>query len=307
MQNEIKLTVVICTYNRAGYLHDTLQDLSEQNASFDSFEVLVINNNSTDGTSTVCEIFEKTNPQVHFVRVVEERQGLSFARNRAVREANSNTLLYIDDDVRLPADYVSTALNYIHNRPSVMSAGGPIDVLFDHGDPDWIPKELMPMFGYHDLGEDDRLYPSLNFPRGGNMIIRKSVFDAFGYFDTELGRKGGNLLGSEEKAFFERLRKNGIELHYWADMKLFHRIGKERLSKKFIRKQSIGIGKSERLRVSESVKDVLAKLFSEVIKLGGSFILALGYLLLGKLKAAGLLIQFRFWVMRGFLNPRKKA
>lgn len=303
MQKDPRITIAICTYNRAGYLKDTLEDLSEQNIDTEKFEILVINNNSEDGTETVCEIFSKTHPDHHFRYLKETRQGLSHARNRAAREAKTPVVLYIDDDVQLPRHFVFTALEYTDKRPSTMCAGGKIDVSFEDENPDWIPNELMPMFGYHDLGEYDKLYSPSNFPRGGNMMIRKSIFDAFGYFDIHLGRKGKELLGSEEKHFFEKLRKNGVELHYWANLKLNHRIGTNRLTEDYLREQSTGIGRSERMRISDSELQTIKKFGSELVKFLGSLILAIGYLLQGKTKAAGFMIQFRIWVLKGFLMP----
>ena len=303
MQKDPRITIAICTYNRAGYLKDTLEYLSEQNVDPEKFEILVINNNSEDGTETVCEIFSKTQPEYNFKYVKENKQGLSFARNRAAREAQTATLIYIDDDVKLPNNFIETAMIYLDKRPSTMCAGGKIDVSFENEDPDWIPGELMPMFGYHDLGDRDKLYPSTNFPRGGNMMIRKSVFDAFGYFNTHLGRKGEKLLGSEEKHFFEKLRRNGVELHYWANLKLNHRIGPNRLTEDYLREQSTGIGRSEWMRISDSGLQTIKKFGSEVIKFLGSLILAIGYLLQGKTRAAGFMIQFRIWVLKGFLMP----
>lgn len=303
MQKDPRITIAICTYNRAGYLKDTLDDLSEQNIDPKKFEILVINNNSKDGTETVCEIFLKTRPEFNFRYVQENKQGLSYARNRAAREAQAPVLIYIDDDVKLPRNFLETAILYLNKRPSTMCAGGRIYVSFDDADPDWIPNELMPMFGLHDLGDHDKLYPSTNFPRGGNMMIRKSIFDAFGYFDTQLGRKAGKLLGSEEKHFFEKLRKNGIEMHYWADLELTHRIGGHRLTKDYLREQSIGIGRSERMRISNSGLQTVKKLGSELVKFLGSLILAIGYLMQRKTKAAGFMIQFRIWVLKGFLMP----
>lgn len=302
MHSNPQITIAICTYNRAGYLKDTLDNLAEQNAKPEIFEILVINNNSKDGTETVCEIFSKTHP--HLFRCVKEtKQGLSYARNRAAREAQAPVLVYIDDDVKLPRHFVYTAMEYVENRPSTMCAGGRIHVIFDDMDPDWIPDELMPMFGRHDLGEYDKLYPPSNFPRGGNMMVRKSIFDAFGYFDTFLGRRGDQLLGSEEKEFFEKLRKNGVELHYWAHLELTHRIGSKRLEKNYLQEQSTGIGRSERMRVQHSGLLTAKKFGSELIKFFGSLILATGYLARGKFKAAGFMIQFRIWVLKGFLTP----
>lgn len=307
MHSEPRITIAICTYNRAGYLKDTLEDLTVQDLDLSLFEILVVNNNSGDGTDTVCEIFSKTNPQMQFRWVNEPRQGLSFARNKAAKEAGAEVILYIDDDVCLPNDFVRNAIIYLDKRESTLCAGGRIFVSFDDMDkqPDWIPQELMPMFGLHDLGRHDCFYPPGNFPRGGNMMIRKNVFDAFGYFDTHLGRSGKQLLGSEEKAFFDRIRKNGVQLHYWAGMQLIHRIGNERLEKEYLKKQSIGIGHSERLRVQEVFTETAAKFSSEMFKLAGSFLIAIWYLVRGKAKAAGFLIQFRFWVLKGFLKRDK--
>ncbi|MEX0660776.1 MAG: glycosyltransferase [Balneolaceae bacterium] len=298
------ITVAICTYNRADYLKDTLNDLAVQTADKNSFEVLVINNNSTDHTEAVCTDFQKTHPKINFRFVDETNQGLSFARNRSVKEATAATLLFIDDDVHLKENFVSTALNYLKSSPHVSCAGGRIFVSFDDADPDWIPNELMPMFGLHDLGESDKLYPTNNFPRGGNMLIKKSVFEKHGLFDTNLGRIGKNLLGSEEKAFFESVRNQGIELHYWADLKLWHRIGSNRLKNEYLKKQSVGIGKSERFRVMHSKVKTSGKLFSELIKLTGSVVLGMGYLMRGKVKAATFLLKFRVWVLQGFINPK---
>lgn len=303
MQKDPQITIAICTNNKAGYLKDTLDDLANQVVRPESFEILVINNNSRDGTETVCEIFQKTHPDLQFRYVKEPSQGLSYARNRAAREAQTPILLYIDDDVKLPVHYLETAMEYVHNRPSTMCAGGRIRVEFEDNETDWIPNELMPMFGLHNLGEQDKLYPSGNFPRGGNMMIRKSIFDAFGYFDTYLGRKGEELLGSEEKHFFEKLRKNGVELHYWANLELTHRIGNKRLEAHYLREQSIGIGKSERMRVAESEVQTVLKLGSELFKFLGSLILASGYLARGKTRASWFMIQFRIWVLKGFIVP----
>jgi glucosyl-dolichyl phosphate glucuronosyltransferase len=281
-----------------------MNDLAEQSADPKQFEVLVINNNSTDSTAEVCMEFQAAHLEINFKAVIEKKQGLSHARNRAVAEAKSEYILYIDDDVRLPSDFVAAALNYLEKYPKVKCAGGRIYVSFDgmEKEPDWIPSELMPMFGLHDPSDKDMLYPKSNFPRGGNMMIRKEVFQTHGLFETDLGRTGKELLGSEEKHFFGKVRKGGVSLNYWADLRLWHRIGPERLTPGYLKRQSEGIGKSERLRVQGNPAAFLAKLLSELVKLAGSFVLAAGYLLRGRSKAAGFLIRFRIWVIRGFLT-----
>ena len=303
MNKQPLITVAICTLNRADYLADTLNGLAPQAADPSLSEIVVIDNNSTDNTSEVCNNFAGKHPHLRFRYVKEEKQGLSFARNRAIREAAADSILFIDDDV-IPAEhFVESAAGYINKYPDIMSAGGRIHVSFDSGKPEWIPKELMPMFGLHDLGNEVMRYPRTNFPRGGNMIIRREVFELCGMFDTDLGRKGGNLLGSEEKAFFAKVRDEGYPIYYWPEMELHHRIGAQRLELSYLRKQSVGIGRSERIRVQSSVTATVVKLMSEFVKLFGSLLLALGYLARGNPGAAALLLKFRAWVLTGFLKP----
>ncbi len=300
------ITIAICTYNRAEYLRDTLNDIVAQTADSKTYEIVVVNNNSSDHTNDVCRDFAAKYKNHQFKAVKEDKQGLSHARNRAVTEAGSDNILYIDDDVHLPSDFVAAALNYLEKYPDAKCAGGRIYVSFDGFDerPNWIPGELMPMFGLHDLGDSDRMYPSNNFPRGGNMLIRKSVLENTGMFEPDLGRKGEVLLGSEEKQLFEKVRERKIQLHYWANLYLWHRIGENRLQKAYLKEQSAGIGKSERIRVQGNAVAFSAKLAGELIKLAGSLILSAGYLIRGKGKAAGFLLKFRLWVLSGFLSGK---
>jgi len=300
MNKHPQISIAICTFNRADYLKDTLNDLSEQTAPEDSFEILVVNNNSTDHTHEVCRKFEERHPDLNFRWVTETEQGLSPARNRAYREAAAHHILYIDDDVHLSENFIETAIRYLSEHPGLRAAGGRIFVSFDESEPDWVPRQLMPMFGLHDLGESDRLYPGDNFPRGGNMLIHKEVFDKTGLFDPKLGRSGKSLFGSEEKAFFDRARKEGIELHYLSKLQLNHRIGPNRLEKDYLKNQSIGIGSSERRRLEGQPERIFGKWCSEIVKLAGSLILAAGHLFRGKPKAAKFILIFRIWVLKGF-------
>jgi len=304
MSKHPQISIAICTFNRADYLKDTLNDLSDQTEPADSFEILVVNNNSSDHTQEVCAEFTAKHPKLNFRLVDEPKQGLSPARNRAFREAEANYILYIDDDVHLPENFSETALRYISDRPNLKAAGGRIFVSFDESNPDWIPRQLMPMFGLHDLGEFDKIYPQDNFPRGGNMLIHKELFEEVGQFDPELGRSGDLLVGSEEKAFFDRARRAGIKLHYLADLKLHHRIGPKRLKREYLRNQSIGIGLSERRRLARQPFKIFGKWCSEIVKLAGSLILAMGHLISGNPKAARFILIFRIWVMKGFLKRR---
>ncbi len=302
MKQKPLITVAICTYNRANYLKDTLKDLAVQSEDPAQFEILVVNNNSPDDTPNVCEWFAESNKGIRFRSVMEKKQGLSHARNRAVEEAAGSFLLFIDDDVHLKKDFVEQAVRSVDLVSGLSCAGGRIFVTFDDSEPDWIPDELMAMFGLHDLGDEMKKYPPDNFPRGGNMLIHKELFSKAGLFDTNLGRTGTVLSGSEEKDFIEKARKSGVEPWYLPQLELWHRIGNRRLDREYLKKQSAGIGYSERLRLSGSFFGTGRKFISELIKLAGSAVLAAGYVWKGKADAARFLMIFRFWVLQGFFG-----
>lgn len=300
--SELRVSIAICTFNRADYLQDTLNNFTQQTAPEQQFEILIINNNSTDDTEAVCNDFIKHNPGLNARLYSETEQGLSHARNRATNESNSEWILFIDDDVILPDDFAERALKFINQAKSPCAAGGKILVSFDEGEPDWIPRELMPMFGLHNLGDAKKRYPAHNFPRGGNMLIHKDIAEQVGGFNPALGRTGENLAGSEEKAFFDQTRKQGFELWYLPEMMLYHRIGKQRLNKEYLKKQSVGIGYSEYIRLKGKPFKLLIKFLSEMAKIGISIILSIFYLMRGKVKAAKFILIFRFWVLKGFFT-----
>ncbi len=92
-----KLSIVVCTYNRAESLLDTIDSLVRQRlAPGSSFEVVVIDNNSKDGTRAAVESFKKSPWPVRYF--FEAQQGLGYARNRGLREAQGDFILFIDDD-----------------------------------------------------------------------------------------------------------------------------------------------------------------------------------------------------------------
>src|SRR5690625_4956693 len=184
MQSALRITLVICTYNRSAYLKDTLQDLAAQDAPVDLFEILVVNNDSEDETELVCRQFGEENSSLAFRMVTEKEKGLSHARNRAVSETAAPIILYIDDDVYLPDKYITTVLKYLEMFTEARCAGGRIRVSFDsEGKKDrlaWIASELMPMFGLHEWGEKPRIYRSGGLPWGGGERIFKSGFQEDG-------------------------------------------------------------------------------------------------------------------------------
>ena len=93
-----KLTIVIATYNRAPYLLRTLKSLTNQTLAPERFEILVVNNNSTDDTKEVFARFATLYPTLSLRMVDEMQQGISYVRNRGIAEAAGEYIVFLDDD-----------------------------------------------------------------------------------------------------------------------------------------------------------------------------------------------------------------
>jgi glycosyltransferase involved in cell wall biosynthesis len=296
----ILLSIAICTYNRATYLRDTIAELAKQHADRGQVEILVVNNNSSDQTNEVLYEAISTHPGLTLQVVQESQQGLSHARNRALQESTGQFVLFIDDDVFLPDNFVESWVGFLKQQRTIAAAGGPIDVHFDDGQPAWFPMLLRQMLGYHRPFRSNHAYPKNMYPHGGNMAVNREKALEINGFDTRLGRTGKNLAAGEEKDFFKRLMKVHPAVYYNAGASLRHRVGKDRMTKAYIQKQAIGIGMSDRVS-TESGNEKLKWALNQAMKIGGSLILGIGYLLGLSPAKAWYLIKFRFWVISGFL------
>ena len=111
----IVLSIIVCTYNRESLLPLCLQSLTDQAIDKRLYEVIVVNNNSTDGTQEVAESFAEMSKNLRVV--LERRQGLSHARNRGWMEAQGKFVAYIDDDAIAWPDWIYSILDFIKRHP----------------------------------------------------------------------------------------------------------------------------------------------------------------------------------------------
>lgn len=297
------LSIVICTYNRDKYLSDCLDHLSKQIAPKITFEILVINNNSTDSTSRICLNYGEKHPGIQFRHLIEERQGLSFSRNRGLTESKSGLISYIDDDAFADPCYVSNLIDYFQQHPEVDAIGGKVIPIYQSREPLWMSRYLLPLVAALDLGNSPRPFKDREFPIGANMAFRRAVLDSSEPFDTQLGRKGSFLGSGEEKDLFFRLRKQKCKIHYVPEVLVSHFIPDERLEAGYIKKMAQGIGKSEARRIRQGpVYIPVSKWFEEFLKIWATVILAVLYVLRGEQPKAVMLIKFRVWLFSSFIK-----
>lgn len=301
----MKLSIIVSTYNRESYILDALMSLKDQSCNYGDYEVLIIDNNSTDTTPLLCMQFlqQKGELQAHYYK--ETMQGLSYARNRGIALANGEIIAFLDDDAVACRDYVSNTIAWFESHPQCAAIGGRIFPKYETSCPTWMPEALTPLFSILDMGETAKRFSGKHYPVGANMAFRKHVFDECGVFNTQLGRTGKNMMGGEEKDIFYRIRQKQLQVWYVPHIWVYHIIPSQRTSKEFIFKQAIGVGQSEYYRSKSNKTMYIASLGRETIKWAGTTILALVLLIQGKPQQSAMLIRFRYYVSKGLLGIEK--
>ncbi len=300
----MKISVVICTYNREKFLKPALDSYKNQTLQPEEFEIVVVDNNSTDNTKVIVQKFIEENPLLDVRYVFEERQGLSYARNRGIQEAKYEVITFVDDDAEVEKDFLKNLKTYFESDEKVMAVGGKVEPVFASGkEPAWLSPYLWGLVTKIDYGNKVKPFPANKYPVGCNMSFRREVFQKFGKFDTELGRIGRVGLASEEKDLFRRLKSGGAKIMYLPDITVHHHIDDYRLEKSYIIKLCYGIGISERIRTRKiNVIEYFKKFIEYIFKLLASFLIAAGYILKGEFEKAKYVVLFRYYILKGFFK-----
>lgn len=215
----IVLSVVVCTLNRAGLLRGVLDGLANQQAPGLEYEVVVVDNGCVDGTSEV--ILEYENKLGNFRYVSEPTTGLSHARNKGWEEAQGLYVGYLDDDCRVPREWVAKVVKIIKElNPGAF--GGPYYGFLESGSPGWfhygdhVPKEQSCFLGREE-------WWALS---GGNLVIRRDLLAQLGGFDPTLGKRGSRVSFGEETELLKRLFHMFPKERYYyeRDLVVYHRV-----------------------------------------------------------------------------------
>lgn len=301
------LTVIICTYNRAKYIGPLLESIAANDLPKSEYEIVLVDNNCTDNTREICDAFATAHKDVNFRYTTEPEQGLSAARNKGIKEAKGDIIVYIDDDALVDPNYLQDYAEWFAAHPETMACGGPIEPLYETQEPEWMtPYTKALLTAWMDYGDKVREYPKGRFPGGGNAAYRKCVFDKVGFFNTALGRKGGNLMGSEEKDIFDKMHSLGMEVLYLPAPVLHHIIPQTKLEEDYFNRLTFQIGVSERQRtLTISKSKYVKRLCSEFVKWCGTLVLLCLYTISFHPAKGWKLVQFRWNVTKGLLASPK--
>ncbi len=301
------LSVIICTYNREKYIYNILKSIAENDFPYEGYEIVLINNNCTDNTKVECDRFVNDFPNIQYREFIETNQGLSHARNRGIKESKGDILVYVDDDALINKEYLRTYATFFENHPECEAAGGPIIPQYETQEPAWMSYYIkMLLTGYKYLGDKVVEFPNNDYPGGGNAAYRTSVFSEIGLFNVELGRKGDNLAGSEEKDIFDKMKSKGMRIFYLPNAILYHLIPEKKLGKEYFEQLTYAIGISEYKRTKAiSTSKYLKRLLIESIKWCGTIALYIKFLFSLTPQKGAKLIAFRANVTKGLLNKQR--
>jgi hypothetical protein len=235
------LSVVICTYNRATLLKQTLEQFTRVQAPAGDWELLVVDNNSTDDTASVVQAFEGRLP---IRRVFEPRQGRAWALNRSIAEARADLLAWTDDDVLVSEHWMVAFVTAAGRYPEAGVFGGPIDPWFVTP-PNPTLVAAFPVVGSGFCGLDYRLPEGVMQPpyraHGANMACRRSRTGG-ALYDVNLGPSGGQWMGNDDTAFVEAVRATGASAVWVPEMRVRHYVDPSRLQLTYLRSFYRGVG-----------------------------------------------------------------
>ena len=302
--SDLKISVVICTYNRATYLPDALHSLYMQTLSKNGFEVIIANNNSTDNTKDVVLDFIEQHKDANFIYVDEFTQGASFARNTGAALAKSPLLCFMDDDAIANDDYLKRIANFFEEYKDADGLGGRIIPKYIPEEPKWMSYYVSSLVGNFDYSKDVCVFAEGKYPLESNMIIKTEDFKAVNGFNTELPGVVGTLrIGGEGKEFFYKLQSTRKKIYYDPNIIVQHVVETKKLTKEYMYRVASGIGRGERRRVLAIGQSAFIKKNLEYfIKFGASIILGIKYTLQGNPAKALPVIQFRIDAWKGLLN-----
>ncbi len=299
------ISIIVCTYNRDCYIGQCLERIAACDFPTGKFEIVLVDNKSTDNTASECSSFAGKHPQVDFRYILETRQGLSYARNRGISEARGEVLVFLDDDSFVEPDYLTKLSRYLNEHPEADAFGGRIDPVFESGKaPEWLCKWTFSWVSAIDNGDDVVEFSRGRYPIGANMGLRRSALGGSGMFDTSLGRTGGNLLGGEEKEMFSRLAASGGKILYFPGIRVRHIIPERRTTRDYIVRFARGIGYSEFVRCGRKGWSVLfRRRIMEIVKWCASVLLWVAYLIKGRRICGDMLLLFRWNVSKALFFP----
>jgi glycosyltransferase involved in cell wall biosynthesis len=302
--SSIKISVIICSYNRANYIINALDSLKNQTIPYDTFEVIVVDNNSTDNTEEKCIHYLKELNQPNFIYTTELNQGSSFARNKGAALAKAPLLVFMDDDAVAEPDFLEKILLFFKEVPTASGMGGRIIPKYIPEEPDWMSHFVSSLVGNFNYSNLRTAFKGGKYPLESNMVVTRTAFERVGGFNVLLpGVKGTLRIGGEGKDFFYKMVSEGMIIFYDPAVIVHHVVEVSKLTREYMYRVASGIGRGERVRIEKKgICGLTLKFLEYLYKLGGAIVLGMLYIIKGNHQKALPVIQFRIDAIKGLIN-----
>ena len=253
------MSVVLPTFNRAASLRPALEALLAQSADAGTYEVIVVDNNSTDGTAALLASIEDAR-----IRAVREgRQGLSFARNAGIAAARAPIVAFTDDDVQVGREWVERIVSTLERRPEVDGTGGRVLPAWGTPPPCWLTRAHWAPLALQDHGPAPLEFDAAD-PRGlvgANLALRTSVFARIGLFSAHVQRVRDGIGSTEDHELLARLYRHGGRMLYEPDLVVTAPVQAERRRRAYHRRWHRGHGASHALMRDPDMERSRSSLF----------------------------------------------
>jgi glycosyltransferase involved in cell wall biosynthesis len=233
-RTRVELSVVVSTYNRADTLARAIESLIAQDVDPSRYEIVIVDNNSSDHTRQVVESLRSKAPSLSYV--FEPRQGTSYGRNRGILTASAPLIAFTDDDVRVPPDWASVILTVFAQHPEVSCIGGKVLPSWSGPWPSWLTRQHWSPLALLDYG-DTPFYVNAAHRLcliGANVAYRRDTFDRIGLFSTQVQTLKREP-GTEDHEILLRLWRDGGQGLYWPALTATADIAPERMRRQYHR------------------------------------------------------------------------
>ena len=244
MENKLPIdfSIVVCTHNRAALLADCINSLLNQTIKKNRFEIIIVDNNSTDSTETVAkDLLEKHN-NIKYLK--EQIKGYSAPRNCGWENASGNIVAFIDDDEIAESDWLESIEKafQIGEKPDIV--GGIYLIKYDANPPDWFVES---MGGTNKNRQKGILNHRKDcYLAGGNIAFKREILDKLNGFSNDFNTKNGIIMMGEDTDICQRARNTGFQLFYDPDIKIYHRMNQNNYDIEIRKKKAEKVGAAAR-------------------------------------------------------------
>lgn len=239
---DMDISIIVSTYNRCHLLDKAIPALLSQQAPDFQFEVIIVDNNSTDGTAEKIRGYAAKNPRLRYV--FEARQGVAYGRNAGIEAARADLFAFCDDDVIVPSDWLKRVRNALLRFPDADFIGGKVCPVWKDKPPQWLGPEMAPL-ALQDRGSEPMKVDEENpiCLVSACLGVRRRGFERAGLFDPATQRVKDGIGSTEDREWESKVLEAGGHGMYVPDVMCYCEIPPQRMQKAYHRRWHLGHGK----------------------------------------------------------------